>query len=224
MKKVFLALVIAAAMGLFFVLDLQSHLTLAAVKSHQNVLREYYQMQPFIALCVYCAFYVAVTALSLPAATVLTLLGSAIFGFWPALVAVSVSSSVGATIAFLLSRYLFKDLVRAKFAGPRLESIDQGVRTNGVFYLFALRLTPVFPFFLVNLTMGLTSISVATFYIVSQVGMLPATAIYVNAGMQLGAIEQARDVFSWKVFFSLTALGLAPLGFKQLVRRLRPLS
>lgn len=224
MKKVLLAIAVIAALSLFFYTGLHNQFTLAAAKVHQNELRGFYLTQPIIALGAYCVLYVTVTALSLPAATVLTLLGAAIFGFWPALAAVSFSSSIGATLAFLMSRYLFKDLVRARFGGPRLEAIDQGVRRNGVFYLFALRLTPLFPFFLVNLAMGLTSISVATFYLVSQLGMLPATAIYVNAGTQLGAIEKIGDIFTPRVFLSLTALGIAPLVFKRLVEKLRPIS
>ncbi len=160
--------------------------------------------------------YVAVTALSLPGAAILTLAAGAIFGLWRGTLIVSFASTIGASLAFLSSRYLLRDWVKARF-GNRIAAIDRGIARDGAFYLLTLRLIPAFPFFLVNLAMGLTAMRLLTFALVSQAGMLLGTLVYVNAGTQLAAIESTRDILSPALIGSFVLLGLFPLFAKALV-------
>ena len=179
--------------GAFFALDLGRFLTLAEIKRHQAELSALFDARPLLVVVSYFSVYVTVAALSLPGAALLTLLGGAIFGLgWGTLI-VSFASSIGATLAFLASRFLLRDAVKARFA-EKLEVVDRGVRKEGGYYLFTLRLVPVFPFFLVNLVMGLTSIPTRTFYWVSQAGMLLGTLVYVNVGTQLSKVESLKGV------------------------------
>jgi len=165
-------------------------------------------------LTAYFLLYVVVTALSLPGAAVMTLAGGALFGFWPALLVVSFASSFGATLAFVVSRFLLRDWVQARF-GERLKAVNEGVAREGAFYLFSLRLVPLFPFFVINLLLGLTPMPVRTFYGVSQVGMLAGTAVYVNAGTQLGQIDSLSGILSPGLVVSFVLLGLFPLLSKK---------
>lgn len=167
-SKNLLLAIIAALITAFFIFDLQQYLTLDALKLQQAGIESYRSAHPGMAVLIYGLIYIAVTSLSLPGATVLTLAGGAVFGlFWGTLI-VSFASTIGATLAFLAARFLFRDAVKARF-GARLQAIDAGVQRDGWLYLFTLRLVPVFPFFVINLAMGLTSISTKTFYWVSQV-------------------------------------------------------
>ncbi|PUZ92733.1 TVP38/TMEM64 family protein, partial [Vibrio vulnificus] len=160
-------------------------------------------------------------AFSVPGATVVTLLGAALFGFWYSLLLVSFASTIGATIAFLSSRYLLKDWVQARF-GDKLSAINQGVEKDGAFYLFSLRLIPVFPFFLINLLMGLTPISIGRYYLTSQIGMLPGTAVYLNAGTQLADINSLSGILSPTVLASFALLGVFPIAVKWIMSKFRP--
>ena len=160
--------------------------------------------------------YVISTALSLPGATILTLAGGAIFGVWTGLIIVSFASTIGATFAFLASRFLFRDLILNRFK-EKLESINQGIQKEGAFYLFTLRLVPLFPFFLINLVMGLTPISVMTFFFVSQIGMLPGTLVYVNAGTQIAQIDSLKGILSPGILFSFILIGILPLISKWII-------
>jgi len=148
------------------------------------------------------------------------LLGAALFGFWTSLLLVSFASTLGATLAFLSSRFLLRDWVQGKF-GDKLNAINQGVERDGAFYLFSLRLIPVFPFFLINLLMGLTPISTARFYLVSQIGMLPGTAVYLNAGTQLAQIESLSGIVSPSVLASFALLGLFPIVAKWVMAKFK---
>ena len=168
----------------------------------------------------YLLVYVLVTALFLPGAAVMTLAGGALFGFWPALLVVSFASTIGATLALLVSRFLLRDWVQGRF-GDRLKAINAGIEAEGAFYLFSLRLVPIFPFFLINLAMGLTPLRSATFYWISQLGMLPGTAVYVNAGTQLGQIESAAGILSPQILLSFALLGLFPLAAKKILALLK---
>ena len=158
----------------------------------------------------YFLIYVAATALALPAAAILTLAAGAIFGFWWGLVLVSFASTIGATCAFLLTRYLFHDAVESKF-GDRLATINKGIETEGAFYVFGLRLVPLFPFFMVNSVLALTKLKTFTFYWASQLGMLAGTAVYVNAGTQLAEISSTSDILSPKLLLSFALLGVFPI-------------
>ncbi len=219
-KRWGLLAVLLVAGTVFFALGLQRYLSLEYVKSQQGQLEAWRAANPLVAALAFFGLYIAVTALSLPGATILTLAAGAIFGLgWGSLIA-SFAASIGATLAFLMSRVVLRDWVQAKF-GERLAAINEGVRKDGAFYLFSLRVVPLFPFFLINLAMGLTRIRVLTYYWVSQIGMLLGTLVYVNAGTQLARIDKLADVASPGVLASLALLGLFPLIAKKGVELFR---
>ncbi len=209
-KKILVIIAIAVLVVVFFAFDLQRYLTLAELKARQEEFQQFYAANRLLTLGLYFALYVLVTALSLPGAAVMTLAGGALFGFLPALVVVSFASSIGATLAFLVSRFLLRDWVQNRFR-DRLSAINRGVEKEGAFYLFTLRLVPIFPFFVINLVMGLTPMRTLTFYWVSQVGMLAGTAVYINAGTQLGQIESLSGILSPGLLLSFALLGIFPL-------------
>lgn len=218
------ALVALVVVILVFVLREQS-LDLETLRSQLEAIGALRDARPFTFVAVFLLFYVSVTALSLPIAVWLTLAAGALFGFWWGLLFVSFASTIGATLAFLTARFLLRDWVRAKL-GDRTEAIDAGLRRDGPFYLFTLRLIPVIPFFAVNLVMGLTPISTLTFYIVSQLGMLAGTAVYVNAGTQLAALDSLAGILSPQLLLSFALLGLFPwlarMVLAQIERRRHP--
>jgi pyruvate/2-oxoglutarate dehydrogenase complex dihydrolipoamide dehydrogenase (E3) component/uncharacterized membrane protein YdjX (TVP38/TMEM64 family) len=209
MKKLLLLAGIALALFVAFRLGLAEVLTLDSLKSRQAEFQALYAAKPFQVLAGFFLIYVAVTALSLPGAAIMTLAAGALFGLATGTVLVSFASTLGATLAFLASRYLFRDAVKARF-GERLRAVDEGVAKDGAFYLFTLRLVPLFPFFLVNLLMGLTSIPARTFAWVSQVGMLAGTIVYVNAGTELAKVDGLSGILSPGLIGSFVLLGLFP--------------
>ena len=215
-KRWWLLLALLGLAGLYFALDLGQYLNLGAIKQRQAALEAWRADQPLVAALLFFAAYVAVTALSLPGATVMTLAAGAIFGLGWGLLIVSFASSIGATLAFLAARWLLGDWVQTRFAA-RLKTLNEGIEREGGFYLFTLRLVPVFPFFLINLAMGLTQIRPLTFYAVSQIGMLAGTVVYVNAGTQLAGIHSLSGVVSPALVGSLALLGLFPLIAKKLI-------
>jgi len=215
-RKIFLLLLVAVSIGAFFWFDLHKYLTLAEFKARQSSFADFYTHNRLLTIAIYFVLYVVVTALSLPGAAVMTLAGGALLGFWTALVVVSFASTIGATLAFLASRFLLNDWVQGKF-GDKLKAINEGVEREGPFYLFTLRLVPLFPFFAINLLMGLTPIRARTFYWVSQIGMLAGTAVYVNAGTQIGQIESAAGILSPGILISFVLLGIFPLIAKRII-------
>ncbi|HIF9184551.1 TPA: dihydrolipoyl dehydrogenase [Photobacterium damselae] len=219
-RKLFLLGIIAAVIGIWLYFDLSQYFTLEQAKAQQLALQDTIQTHPVWASLVFFFAYVAITALSLPGAAIMTLLGAALFGFWWSLVLVSFASTIGATLAFLFSRFILRDWVQTKF-GSRLSAINDGVKNQGSFYLLSLRLIPVFPFFLINLLMGLTPIRAKQFFFVSQLGMLPGTAVYVNAGTQLGEINTLSGIISLPVLISLALLGLFPLIAKAVMNQIQ---
>jgi pyruvate/2-oxoglutarate dehydrogenase complex dihydrolipoamide dehydrogenase (E3) component/uncharacterized membrane protein YdjX (TVP38/TMEM64 family) len=214
--RILLLLLIVLAIAAFFLFDLGAYLTLANLKARQAELAAFVEARPVTAIAVFFALYVAVTALSLPGAAILTLAAGAIFGLWEGTLIASFASTLGASLAFLSSRYLLRDWVKARFGG-RIDAIDRGIERDGAFYLLTLRLIPAFPFFLVNLAMGVTAMRLVTFALVSQAGMLLGTIVYVNAGTRLAAIESTRGIFSPALIGSFVLLGLFPLLAKALV-------
>ncbi len=209
-------LALAALLAAYIGLDLGHHLSLDAVKSRQAALQAWRDEQPVTTALSYLAAYVAVTALSIPGAAVMTLAAGAIFGLgWGTLI-VSFASSIGATLAFLASRWLLRDWVQARF-GDRLAGLQAGIARDGAWYLFTLRLVPVLPFFVINLAMGVTRLPTLTFYGVSQLGMLAGTLVYVNAGTQLGGIASLSGIVTPGVLGSLVLLGVFPLLAKKIV-------
>jgi len=215
-SRIQLLIVISALVAAFFYFDLQQFLTFEFLKSqHQNII-VYCTDHPVLATAVYALIYIAVTGLSLPGATILTLAGGALFGLlWGTLI-VSFASSIGATLAFLAARFLFRETVISRF-GDRLETINAGIARDGAFYLFALRLVPLFPFFVINLVMGLTTLNTRTFYWVSQIGMLAGTLVYVNAGTQLAKIDSLSNILSPLLVGSFALLGIFPFVSKKLL-------
>ena len=215
-KKIALIAVLVAAVFGFFYLDLNTYLTLDGLKGSLDTFTQQIEENPLVSIGVFFAIYVAVTALSLPGAAILTLAAGALFGLVQGFVIVSFASSVGATLAFLVARFILRDTVRKRF-GEKLKKIDEGVEKQGAFYLFTLRLVPVFPFFLINLLMGLTSIKTWTFYWVSQLGMLAGTIVYVNAGTQLAQIDSLSGIVSPGLILSFVLLGIFPWIAKSIV-------
>lgn len=218
--KLIFVVLLSAGFALFFLLGLQHQLTLHELKARKDELVGLYEQRPLLFAGIFFMLYVAVTAFSFPGAVVLTLASGAIFGFWPGVVITSFASTIGASLAFLSSRYVLRDWVRTRF-GRMTEVLDRGVRRDGNFYLLSLRLVPAFPYFLVNISMGLTAMRLISFYLVSQIGMLPGTMLFVNAGRRLAAIEQVGDVISPSTILSLLLLGLFPLAAKFSIERSR---
>lgn len=219
-RKLLLAAALALAVGLFFAFDLGRILSLDGFKSQQAAIEAWRAADPVVAGLAFFAAYVAVTALSLPGATVMTLAVGAIFGLaWGTLI-VSFASSLGATLAFLLARFLLRDWVQARF-GERLKTLNAEMARDGAFYLFTLRLVPLFPFFVINLALALTPIRAWTFYWVSQLGMLAGALVYVNAGTQLAKIDSLSGILSPELLASFALLGLFPLAARKIVEAIQ---
>ena len=201
------------------------YLSFGKAAAAEESIRSFVTARPLAAGLSAFAVYVLVTALSLPGALFLTLIVGWMFGFWKGLLIVSFASSIGATLAFLLARYLFRDAIRSKF-GERLESFERNLERDGPFYLFSLRLIPAVPFFVVNIVMGLTPIAAATFYWVSQLGMLPGTAAFVYAGSTVDLQRVADDgpggLVSKELLIALAVVGLLPIAIKKLLARFGP--
>jgi uncharacterized membrane protein YdjX (TVP38/TMEM64 family) len=208
-KRLAVLALVAAAIVAFFILDLKQYLSLEFFQASRARIDAFYATHPWQTAAAFLAIYIAVTALSLPGAAIMTLVGGALFGVVAGTILVSFASSIGATLAFLASRFLLRDWVRSRI-GERMKPLNDGVAREGAFYLFALRLVPIFPFWLINLAMGLTVIRTWTFYWVSQVGMLAGTVVFVYAGTQLGQFR-----ISGGLIFAFVLLGLFPLLSKK---------
>ena len=214
--KLLLLALIAALVAGFFIFDLNQYFSLDALKAQQQALNAQVAANPWLAAGMFFVVYVLVTALSLPGAALMTLVGGALFGLGWGFVLVSFASTLGATLAMLISRFLLQDWVQQRF-GKKLDALNRGVEQEGAFYLFALRLVPVFPFFLINLAMGLTKLKASTFWWVSQLGMLPGTLVYVNAGRELGQLESLGGIASPGLLGAFVLLGLFPLIARKLL-------
>jgi uncharacterized membrane protein YdjX (TVP38/TMEM64 family) len=219
-KKLLIIAAIALALGAFWYFGLQDFLSIEALKARQEAFDATYRANPALVIGAFFLLYVTVTAVSFPGAAILTLAAGALFGLVIGTIIVSFASTIGATLAFLASRHLFRDAVQSRF-GDRLGAFNAGIEKDGAFYLFSLRLIPVVPFFVINLLMGLTSIRTRTYYWVSQVGMILGTIVYVNAGTQLARITTLRDVASPVLLASFAALGLFPWVARWIVAQIR---
>ena len=216
-KTLFLCALLGAFILAFIMLP-PGTLSLEGIKTHQQALLSYVDHAPLRSALIFFAVYVAVSALSIPGAAILTLLGGTLFSLWEGTVLVSFASTLGATLAMLASRYLLRDWVQRRFA-RQMGTVNTGMARDGAGYLFALRLMPLFPFFLVNLLMGLTRMGVFRYWWVSQVAMLPATVVFLNAGRELGKVTSLRDILSPGMLFAFTLLGLLPLATRWLYSR-----
>ena len=205
---------IVILVALFFYFDLGRYINLEFFQAQRAVVVDYYVDNRVVTIVAFLAIYIGMAALSLPGATIMTLAAGAVFGLPVGLVLVSFASTIGATLACMLARYLFRDAVQNRF-GKYLGRINEGVEKDGAFYLFALRLVPAFPFFVVNLAMALTPIRLWTFYWVSQVGMLAGTAVYVNAGKEIGQLESLSGILSPTLLISFALLGVFPIIAKK---------
>jgi len=213
-KKIVIVLIIIGLVAAFKIFNLGDYLSLSYIKESQQNFQELYSQNSAAVIAGYMLIYIIVTALSLPGAAVMTLAGGAIFGFIIGLIIVSFASTIGATMACFVSRFILRDWVQGKI-GDKLKTVNEGVEKEGAFYLFTLRLIPVFPFWLINLGMGLTKMPLKTFYWVSQVGMQAGTAVFVNAGKELGKIDSLSGILSPGLIISFVLLGLFPLAAKK---------
>jgi len=208
--------VIAAIVAVFLALDLGQYFTLAELRDRRDELLAFTEANLLLVIGLYMIVYIVMAGLSLPGAAILTIAGGALFGLVTGTVVVSFASTLGATLAFVVARFLLRDFVQSRF-GKRLEAVNRGVEKDGAFYLLALRLVPAFPFFVINVVMALTPIRTWTFFWVSQLGMLPATAVYVNAGTQLAAVDSVGDIFSPGLLGAFALLALLPLLLKAIL-------
>jgi len=215
-KKIAIVAVLIAVIVIFKVFDLGQYFTLSYIKESQEKFQVLYKENTALVIAGYMAIYILVTALSLPGAAVMTLAGGALFGLIAGTIIVSFSSTIGATIACFVSRFLLRDWVQNRF-GERIKKVNEGLEREGSLYLFTLRLIPVFPFWLINLAMGLTKMRLITFAWVSQVGMLAGTIVYVNAGKELGKIESLSGILSPGLIVSFVILGLFPITVKKIM-------
>ncbi len=218
--KLLIVLLAGLLFWAFFAFDLNTYLSLSELKARLDSFNAFYESHQWLTMMIYLGIYILVVALSLPGAVIMTLAGGALFGLFTGTILVSFGSTIGATLAFIFSRYIFRDMVTRKF-GSRLEAINRGIEKEGSLYLFTLRLVPIFPFFIINLVMGLTSMSTFSFYWVSQLGMLPGTIVYINAGTALASIDSLNNILSFKLLFSFALLGIFPILAKKVTGQIK---
>jgi len=215
-QKIIIVLVIVGLIAAFKIFDLGQYLTLSYIKESQEKFQLLYSDHRAAVIAGYMAIYILVTSLSLPGAAIMTLAAGALFGLVIGTIIVSFSSTIGATLACFVSRFILREWVQGK-VGDKLKTINEGIEKEGSFYLFTLRLIPIFPFWLINLVMGLTKMPLKTFYWVSQLGMFAGTIVYVNAGKELGKIDSLSGILSPGLIISFVLLGLFPLITKKLL-------
>ena len=215
--KIFISLIIICFFAGFFYFDLLKYLNFEFLGSQKDIFSSLYNDHPLLISLSFFIAYVLITGFSAPGAAVLTLAAGYLFGIFMGTFIVSFASTLGATMAFLMSRFLLRDVIQKKFSS-KLKTINEGFRKDGIFYLLTLRLVPLFPFFMVNLVMGLTPIKVLPYFIVSQLGMLPGTIVYVNAGTQLSKINSLKDILSPIIILSFLALALLPWLVKTVMK------
>lgn len=213
-QKLILISFLVIVIGLFLVSGLWKYFTLDYIKTNQATVETFFNTHPLQAGIAFASIYIVLTSLSLPVAGILTLFSGAVFGFIPGLLLVSIASSLGATVAFLLSRYLFGDAVQERFP-EQLGPVNEGIKNDGAYYLFMLRMIPVIPYFVLNAVMALTPISTRRFFLATLAGMLPVSAILVNAGLQISLIETIGDILSPRLIISLALIGIFPLLVKK---------
>jgi len=216
LKKTVIVVLIIFLIAAFKFFALEQYLSLSYLKASQEKFSLLYTEHKIFVIAVYMMFYIILTSLSLPGAVVLTLVGGALFGLQAGTLIVSFASTIGATFACLASRFVLRDWVQSKF-GDKLSAVNKGIEREGAFYLFTLRLIPIFPFFIINLVMGLTKLPMLTFYWVSQLGMFPGTMVYVNAGRELAKVDSLSGILSPGLIFSFVLLGLFPITVKKIV-------
>ena len=219
-KKIIIILVVIGLITAFRIFNLEQYLSLTFIKESRESLLSLYAEHPLQMIAGFMATYILVTSLSLPGGAVMGLAAGAVFGLYVGTIAVSFASTIGATIACFVSRFILRDWIQGRF-GDRLKTVNEGIEKEGAFYLLSLRLIPAFPFWLINLVMGLTTMPLKTYYWVSQVGMLAGTIVFVNAGKELAKISSPSDIFSPGLIISFVLLGLFPITAKKLLNLYR---
>ena len=216
LKKIVILIVIAALIVAVKIFHLDQYLTLSSLKGSLDQLKALYESHRLMVIAGYFVVYVLTTSLSIPGAAPLGIAGGALFGFWTATLVVSFASTIGATLACFVSRFLLRDWIQNKF-GDKIAKVNEGIEREGAFYLFTLRLIPIFPFWMINLVMGLTKMSLLKFYWVSQIGMLPGTMVFVNAGKELAKIDSLKGILSLGLIISFALIGIFPIAVKKLI-------
>jgi uncharacterized membrane protein YdjX (TVP38/TMEM64 family) len=218
--KFFFGLIFFTIIIVSYFLDINKIITFEKIKDIYQDLQILINQNYYFYFFIFFILYVVVTAFALPISLLKTLLAGALFGFWPGLILVSFASSIGSTFCFLFSRYALRAYIQKKFSNY-LEKINKGIETDGWLYLLFLRLSPIFPFFIINLVFGLTKMKTLEFYIVSQIGMFIATAIFVNAGVQIANINSLEEILGFKIIASLTLIGIFPLLIKYIYNTIK---
>jgi uncharacterized membrane protein YdjX (TVP38/TMEM64 family) len=216
LKRIVILIIIALLVVAVKIFHLDHYLTLSYLKGSLDELKALYGNHRLALLAGYFAVYILTTSLSIPGAAPLSIAGGAIFGFWATTIVVSFASAIGATLACFFSRFLLRDWIQNKF-GDKIAKVNKGIEKEGAFYLFTLRLIPVLPFWMINLVMGLTNMPLFKFYWVSQIGMLPGTMVFVNAGKELAKIESVKDILSPGLIISFALIGIFPILVKKLI-------
>jgi len=201
--------------GFFF--DIGQYLSFETIKEQHEKLILLIESNFIFYFILFFFIYIIVTAFALPFAAIKTVLAGALFGLIPGVILTSFASSIGSTLCFLMSRFVLRDFVQNKYT-KYLDKINKGIKEDGIYYLFFLRLSPIFPFFIINLVFGLTKMKTMTFYVISQIGMLIGTVIFVNAGVQLSKINSMSDILSFNLILSFILIGLVPLIIKKLIQ------
>lgn len=218
--KIFFGLVFFTIIIVGYIFDFNKILSFDAIKDTYQDIQKLINKNYILYYSVFFILYIVVTAFALPISLIKTLLAGALFGFWPGLILVSFASSIGSTFCFLFSRYALRAYIQKRFSNY-LEKINKGIETDGWLYLLFLRLSPIFPFFIINLVFGLTKMKTLEFYVVSQIGMFIATAIFVNAGVQISNLNSLEEILSFKIVASLTVIGLFPLLVKYIYKMIK---
>ena len=219
-KKIVILGIVVIIIASYFIFDLGQYLTLAMLQDNKDKLFQLYQKNQILFLISFFLIYVLSTAVSIPGATILTLTGGFIFGRYLGTITVGIAACIGATLAMIIARTILGKSLQKKYH-KQLATINQGIEKDGGMYLLSLRLIPIFPFFLINLLMGLTTMSIARYYIFSQIGMLPGTFVYVNAGTALANVKQLSDILSFEIFISFALLAIVPLAIKFVMKKIK---
>ena len=218
--KIFFGLVFFTIIIVGYIFDFNKVLSFDTIKATYKDIQILINKNYMLYYSAFFILYIVVTAFALPISLIKTLLAGALFGFWPGLILVSFASSIGSTFCFLFSRYALRAYIQKRFSNY-LEKINKGIETDGWLYLLFLRLSPIFPFFIINLVFGLTKMKTLEFYVVSQIGMFIATAIFVNAGVQISNLNSLEEILSFKIVASLTVIGLFPLLVKYIYKMIK---
>lgn len=206
----------AGSVLLGFVVDYDKYFSFEMIKEQKSQLQNLIDMNFYVYYILFFLLYIVVTAFALPFAALKTILAGALFGFFPGIILTSFASSIGSTLCFLMSRFVLRDYIEKKYK-KYVKKINDGVKKDGTYYLFFVRLSPIFPFFIINLAFGLTKMKASTFYIVSQIGMLIGTSVFVNAGVQLSKVNSMKDILSLELILSFILIGLVPLIIKKII-------